>query len=141
MPTACDPTNLPKNCWIEADGTPVPVDRYQHAKVAGDLAPDVDPNQRFAYLFNLGYVRVQWENPTRTNIAFRRPGQQARQVVLTLVDFLLASGVSVLIVAPGDTLFLDESSRYWKGNLRRIMKGGESDVPADWEKGYGHPHA
>lgn len=134
-------TDLPTNAWLSPTGEPHPVEKTKHAEVGRRVlegeAPD-DTTDLFDTLFKLGWVRVQRESATRTNIAFHALTKPNQAKVEELVEFLLCSNVAVYVVAPGDSDFIEPGDRKWKAKLRSL-----NEIPAHWraDEGFGNSHA
>lgn len=125
---------LPKNCWVCPAGKPHPCPNGQHAVAArahaaghGAPAPD-DGEAVLNYLYKLGWVRVQWERGRRVNVAFHDLNQKTYKWLLDTLDFLLHSGVDVMVCAPRAYDFLSSVDRHWRWRLNTLLR--DNDIRA-----------
>lgn len=126
---------LPRNCWVCPAGKPHPCPSGQHAVAArahaakGNAPVTDDGKAMFTYLYKLGWVRVQWERGRRVNIAFRDLNQKTYKWVLDIIDFLLHSGVGVMVVCSPELYeFFDCEDRDWRRRLNTLLR--DNDIRA-----------
>ena len=127
---------LPKNCWLSPEATPHPVPHGQHGNTAEGLLsrldeaiPD-DAEYTFHRLYDLGWARVQWENPTRINVAFKFLTFRTREFLQDLIDFFLHSDVSILVCSPEGREDLKPGDRRWRQKLNNLNHNPEQDTVA-----------
>lgn len=118
--------NLPSNCWVSPAGEAHPVPRSQHGVVAQRIAEEqgIEDEELFRPLYSLGYVRIQWENTRRINVAFHVLTCKTRERLQDFIDIMLHSDVSIYVVSPEGSEFLQPGDRRWKQKLEGLNAAG-----------------